>query len=78
MQFAHLRKDTVELEKLQKGASKMILELEQVTYEEKLQHLGFFSLEGRKASKQAGDVIDAYTIMYGVANNTTIQRHPMN
>jgi len=42
------RKDVELLKQVQKRATKMLRELENISYEERLRELGFFSLEKRK------------------------------
>lgn len=44
----HLKKDTMEIIKVQKRASQLINKLWYLPYEERLQHLGIFSLVKKK------------------------------
>lgn len=50
----------VELGKVQKKTTKMIRGIEDLSYEERLQHLGLFSLE------KSGDMIEMYKVRHGV------------
>ena len=59
----YLKKDTVELEKVQKRATQMITVLGHLSYEERLQHLGLFSLGKRRLT---GDMSETYKIMQGI------------
>ena len=59
----HLRKDIVELKKVQKRATEMMTGLGHLPYEERLQHLGLFSLEKRHLR---GDMTETYKIMQGM------------
>ena len=50
---------------MQKGATKMIMGLEHLPYEGRLQQLGLFSLEKKRLRR---DMIEVYKIMHGVEN----------
>ncbi|CAM5134922.1 unnamed protein product [Natator depressus] len=63
MWLPHLKKDILELEKVQKRATKMIRGIEQLPYEERLIKLGRLSLEKRRLRE---DMIDVYKIMSGI------------
>ena len=62
MQFwlPHLKKDIVELEKMQKRVTQMRTGLGHLPDEERLQRLGLLSLEKRSLR---GDMIEMYQIM---------------
>ena len=59
----HLKKDIVELEKVQKRVTKMITGLGHLPYEERLQRLGLFSLEKRHLRE---DMIEMHKIIQGM------------
>ena len=59
----YLRKDVILLEKVQKRATKMISELRDLSYEQRLHKLGLISLEKRRIR---GDLIQAFKIVKGI------------
>ncbi|MEW8548554.1 MAG: reverse transcriptase family protein [Candidatus Thiodiazotropha sp.] len=58
----YYRKDIEILEKIQKRATRMVPELKNLSYSERLKHLGLTSLEDRR---KRGDLIEAYKIITG-------------
>jgi hypothetical protein len=59
----YLKKDITKLEKVQKRALNMIVELKGLTYIEKLKALDLFSLEKRRTR---GDLIETFKILNGI------------
>eukprot|EP00061_Rhincodon_typus_P002813 g18528.t1 len=57
------RKDVVKLKRVQKRFTRMLLELEGLSYGEKLNRLGLFFLEHQRLK---GDPIEIYKIMRGM------------
>ena len=61
----HLRKDVYMLEKIQRRATKLIPELRDLTYEERLKECGLSTLETRRLR---GDQIEVFKILNGYEN----------
>ena len=61
----HLRKDVDMLEKIQRRATKLIPELRDLTYEERLKECGLTTLETRRIR---GDQIEVFNILNGYEN----------
>ena len=61
----HLRKDVDMLEKIQRRATKLIPELRDLTYEERLKECGLTTLEPRRLR---GDQIEVFKILNGYEN----------
>ena len=61
----HLRKDVDMLEKIQRRATKLIPELRDLTYEERLKECGLTTLETRRLR---GDQIEVFEILNGYEN----------
>ena len=61
----HLRKDVDMLEKIQRGATKLIPGLRDLTYEEQLKECGLTTLETRRLR---GDQIEVFKILNGYEN----------
>ena len=61
----HFQKEKDVLEKVQRRATKMVPELRQLPYENRLKQLGIFTLENRRIR---GDVIEVFKIINGIEN----------
>ena len=61
----YLRKDIAMLEKIQRRAAKLIPELRDLKYEERLKECGLTTLETRRLS---GDQIEVFKILYACEN----------
>ena len=59
----HYQKDVMALEGVQKRFTRMLPGMEDISYEERLNKLGLFSLERRRLR---GDLIEVYKIMRGI------------
>ena len=62
----HLRKDVDMLEKIQRRATKLIPELRDLTYEERLKECGLTTLDTRRL--RGGDQIEVFKILKGYEN----------
>ena len=58
----YYRKDIIKCERVQKRFTRMLLGLDGLSYKERLDRLGLFSLERRRLR---GDLIEVYKIMRG-------------
>ena len=71
----YLRKDIEAIEKVQRKATKLPIELRNLSYEERCKKLGITSLEERR---KRGDMIETFKILKGIENidpNTFFQRN---
>ena len=59
----YYRKDIIKLERVQKRFTRMLQGLDGLSYKERLDRLGLFSLERRRLR---GDLIEVYKIMRGI------------
>ena len=59
----HYQKDVEALERVQKRFTRMLPGMEGISYEERLEKLGLFSLERRRLR---GDLMEVYKIMRGM------------
>ena len=59
----YLRKVVLALERVQRRFTRMIPEMENLSYEERLRTLGLYSLEFRR---MRGDLIESYRILQGL------------
>ena len=60
---SHCQKDEEALERVQKRFTRMLPGMEGISYEERLEKLGLFSLERRRLR---GDMMEVYKIMRGM------------
>ena len=67
----HYQKDVEALEKVQKKFTRMLTRMEGISYEERLEKLGLFSLERRRLRD---DLIEVYKIMRGM-DRVDSQKH---
>ena len=61
----YYRKDIMQLEKVQRRATKMVTGLKKLKYEERLARLNLYTLERRRTR---GDMIETFKILKGVQN----------
>lgn len=61
----HYRRDIIKLEKVQRRATKIVPELRNLPYEERLKTLGLTTLEERR---HRGDLIEVFKITHGFEN----------
>ena len=61
----YLRKDIDTLEKVKRRATKLVLDLRDLPYEQRLQTLGLTTLE---ATRVSGDLLETYKILHGYEN----------
>ena len=61
----HMLKDIESLEKVQRRATKIVPELHDLQYEDRLKHLGLFPLQQRR---HRGDMITVYKILNGMVD----------
>ena len=65
MDIPSLRKDIINIEKVQRRATKLIPALRHKSYEERLQHTKLFSMERRRVR---GDLIEVYKLFNNITN----------
>ena len=70
----HYQKDVEALERVQKRFTRMLPGMEGISYEERLEKLGLFSLERRRLR---GDLIEVYKIMRGMDRLDSQKLFPM-
>ena len=59
----HLKRQSLQIESIQRRATKMVPECKDMSYAQRLRYLKIFSLKGRR---ERGDLIQAYKIFQGV------------
>jgi len=71
----HRSEDIEGLEKVQRGATKLVLELRKLEYNERLKRLGLTTLQRRRTR---GDLIETYKILSRKERIGSIQFFPLN
>jgi len=66
---SYYRKDIIKLERVQKRFTRMLSGLDGLSYKERLDRLGLFSVELRRFR---GDLIEVYKIMRGIDKRVNI------
>ena len=59
----HLKRQSIQIERIQRRATKLIPECKKMSYDERLKYLNLFSLKGRRIR---GDLIQTYKIFNGI------------
>ena len=61
--YPHLKRQSIQIEKIQRRATKLVPECKDLTYDKRLKLLNLFSLKGRRVR---GDLIQVYKIFQGI------------
>ena len=59
----HLKRQSLQIESIQRRATKMVPECKDMSYDQRLRYLKIYSLKGRR---ERGDLIQAYKIFQGI------------